>query len=126
MLLKILMILLPCYHIVKAIPVHFWLYTVENLELFENMEFDGTQVTLSQDTKFDPAKPTKLVVHGWGGGTHIDQIFAVAYARAGADYNVIGVDWRDMEGSPQDQVVEVGVYAAHFVQELVMEFGLKL
>ena len=90
------------------------------------MEFDGETFNLSQETLFDPSKPTKLVAHGWGGGPHIDQIFAEAYARAGADYNVIGVDWRDMEGPAQEQVIEVGVYGAHFVEALVLDYDLRL
>ena len=110
----------------KAIPVHFWLYTKDNLDTFEDMVFDGAEVHLNNNTLFDPSKPTKLVVHGWGGGTHIDQIFAGAYAMAGLDYNIIGVDWRDMEGSAQEQVVSVGAYAAHFVQALVMGSNLRL
>ena len=129
--LHIFLILVLCIKITivcgaTVIPVHFWLYTVDNLEEFEDMEFDGAKVHLNSDTMFDPRKPTKLVAHGWGGGTHIDMIFAVAYARAGVDYNVIGVDWRDMEGKAQEQVVMVGEYAAHFVEALVMDHGLKL
>ena len=64
----------------EAIDTHFWLYTKDNLEEYEDMVFDGLQVILTPDTRFDPTKPTKLVAHGLGGGTHIDQIFAAAYA----------------------------------------------
>ena len=109
-----------------TIPVHFWLFTINNLEEYEDMVFDGSSVTLAPDTLFDVTKPTKLVVHGWGGETHIDEIFALAYAEAGLDYNIIGVDWRDMEGPSQEQVVEVGVYTAHFVQALVADYSLLL
>ena len=43
--------------------VHFWLYTKDNLDLdqYEDMVFDGENVTLDPDTKFDPSRPTKLV-----------------------------------------------------------------
>ena len=41
----------------------------------------------------------KVVVHGFGGEIHIDEKFAAAYAEAGLDYNVIGVDWRDVQVS---------------------------
>ena len=109
-----------------TIPVHFWLFTINNLEEYENMVFDGSSITLAPDTLFDVMKPTKVVVHGWGGETHIDEIFASAYAEAGLDYNIIGVDWRDMEGPAQEQVVEVGVYTAHFLQALVADFSLLL
>ena len=43
-----------------AVPVNFWLYTVDNLEEYEVMEFDGSTATLAPDTLFDPAKPTKV------------------------------------------------------------------
>ena len=88
--------------------------------------FDGSSVTLAPDTLFDVMKPTKVVVHGWGGETHIDEIFASAYAEAGLDYNIIGVDWRDMEGPAQEQVVEGGVYTAHFLQALIEDYSLLL
>ena len=107
-------------------PVHFWLFTIDNLEEYEDMVFDGSNVTLAPDTLFDVTKPTKVVVHGWGGETHIDEIFAAAYAEAGLDYNIIGVDWRDMEGPAQEQVVEVGVYVAHFLQALVEDYSLLI
>ena len=86
----------------NSIPVHFWLFTINNLEEYEDMVFVGSSVTLSPDTLYDVTKPTKLVVHGWGGETHIDEIFALAYAEAGLDYNIIGVDWRNMEGPAQE------------------------
>ena len=81
--LKMILTLLLCINIggMEAIPVHFWLYTKDNLDTFEDMVFDGAEVHLNNNTLFDPSKPTKLVVHGWGGGTHIDQIFAGAYAK---------------------------------------------
>ena len=47
-----------------------------------------------ENTRFVASKPTKLVAHGLGGGTHIDHIFNAAYAKASYDYNVIGIDWR--------------------------------
>ena len=90
------------------------------------MEFDGTDISLTEDSLFDSRKPTKVVAHGWGGGLHIDKIFAQAYAAGGLDYNVIGIDWRNMEGSAKQQVVAVGVHAAHFIEVLVRDHGLLL
>ena len=110
----------------NSIPVHFWLFTINNLEEYEDMVFDGSSVTLSPDTLYDVTKPTKVVVHGWGGERHIDETFALAYAEAGLDYNIIGVDWRNMEGPAQEQVVEVGVYTAHFLKALIDDYNLLL
>ena len=70
---------------------------------------------------FDPKKIIKIVVHGWGGKTHIDEIFAKEYVDSGLDYNIIGVDWRDVEGPAQEQVVAVGEYVAHFLEVLVID-----
>ena len=128
MLLRALILIFPLFYKgnCDSIHTHFWLYTNDNLVEYEDMVFDGDVAHLAEDTKFDPMKFTKIIVHGWGGRIHIDQIFAAAYAQAGLDYNVIGVDWRDMEGKPQQQVVEVGKYAAHFIQALVNDYGLHL
>ena len=126
--LNIFLIFLPFVNICEAedVPVHFWLFTKDNLDAYEDMVFDGENINLNSNTVFDASKPTKLVVHGWGGGTHIDEIFARAYATAGLDYNIIGVDWRDLEGPPQEQVVIVGVYAAHFLQTLGLDYNLRI
>ena len=108
----------------STLNTQFWLFTRENVDTPELMEFDGE--TAAVGPSWDPARPTKLVAHGWGGKTHIDLIFAAAYARAGLDYNVIGVDWRGMEGPAREQVVEVGKYAARFLVSLADSHGLQL
>ena len=41
----------------NSIPVHFWLFTMNNLEEYEDMVFDGSSVTLSPDTLYDVTKP---------------------------------------------------------------------
>ena len=116
-------------HSLEPMEVHFWLYTNENLENYEDMVFDGEKATIdSNTTKFDPTRPTKVIAHGLGGGTHIDKIFANAYAVYGADYNVIGVDWRSIKkGDGWDvSLGNVGKYTAHFLQDLVNNHGLKI
>ena len=123
------LVLILCHNVISdntTIPVNFWLFTIDNIEEYEVMDFDGSIVTLAPETLFNPDKPTKVVVHGWGGDHYLDKIFSAAYAEAGLDYNIIGVDWREMEGPPQKQVVEVGVYAAHFLQALARDYGLIL
>ena len=71
-----------------------------------------------------------FTAHGLGGGFHIDQFFAEAYARAGQNYNTIGIDWRKIHnnnGLGWKTVLEnVGRYAAHFVQDMVRNHGLKI
>ena len=76
---------LPNGYSLENVQTHFWLYTKDSngLHDYEVMNFDGEQVNLDENTKFDAAKSTKLVAHGLGGGTHIDHIFNQAYAKAG-------------------------------------------
>ena len=114
----------------EPMDVHFWLYTWENLYDYEDMIFDGEKAIIdSNSTNFDPTRPTKVIAHGLGGGTHIDKIFAYAYiAYAGVYYNVIGVDWRSIKkGDGWDvSLGNVGKYTAHFLQDLVKNHGLKI
>ena len=83
-------------------------------------EFDlWSQVSLEEGTRFDPGKLSKVVVHGWGGGLHLgtelpldnwatgpnsDEYLNSAYMEAGLDFNILGVDWREMEGPAKTQV----------------------
>jgi len=115
-------------HSLEPMEVHFWLYTNENLDNYEDMVFDGEKATIDSNTKFDPTRPTKVVAHGLGGGIHIDQIYAEAYAQVGVDYNIIGIDWRSIKkGDGWDvSLGNVGKYTAHFLQDLVKNHGLKI
>ena len=71
-----------------------------------------------------------ITAHGLGGGFHIDQFFAEAYARAGQNYNIIGIDWRKIHnnnGLGWKTVLEnVGRYVAHFVQDMATNHGLEI
>jgi len=107
-----------------SLPVNFLLYTAASITEYETISFDGEKVTFEEETRFDPAKLSKVVVHGWGGGLHLDEFLNSAYMEAGLDFNILGVDWRQMEGSPQTQVDEVGIYTAHFLEAL-QEFGIE-
>ena len=73
---------------------------------------------------------TLFTAHGLGGGFHIDQFFAEAYARAGQNYNIIGIDWRKIHnnnGLGWKTVLEnVGRYVAHFVQDMATNHGLEI
>jgi len=108
-----------------TLPVNFLLYTAASLTDYETIGFDGEQVNFEEGTRFDPGKLSKVVVHGWGGGLHLDEYLNSAYMEAGLDYNILGVDWREMEGPAKTQVDEVGIYTAHFLEAL-KEFGLDL
>lgn len=41
---------------------------------------------------------------GGGNGTWPDEYLNSAYMEAGLDYNILGVDWRPMEGPAKTQV----------------------
>merc|ERR1712241_914482 len=112
----------------ENVQTHFWLYTKDShgVHDYEVMHFDGEEVNLDENTKFDAAKPTKLVAHGLGGGTHIDHIFNQAYAKAGLDYNVIGIDWRDLQGGMAARLDLIGNHTARFLKGMSEDFGLQI
>jgi len=112
-------------NMLATLPVNFLLYTSASITDYETIGFDGEQVIFDEETRFDPGKLSKVVVHGWGGGLHLDEYLNSAYMEAGLDYNILGVDWRQMEGNAKTQVDEVGIYTAHFLEAL-QEFGLEL
>ena len=108
---------------------HFWLYNKDHTHIddYEVMHFDGKTVSLDENTRFVASKPTKLVAHGLGGGTHIDHIFNAAYAKAGYDYNVIGIDWRDLQGDGYKAILDLaGNHSARFLKGMVEDYKLKL
>ena len=116
-------------HSLEPMEVHFWLYTNENLDNYEDMVFDGEKATIDSDTKFDPTRPTKVIAHGLGGGIKTwVRSFAKAYAQVGVDYNIIGINWRSIKkGKGWDvSLGNVGKYTAHFLQDLVKNHGLKI
>ena len=73
-----------------------------------------------------PPKKTKLIAHGNDGGLHIDYIFNAAYTKAGFDYNVIGIDWRSLEGDPKSRTDYAGNQTAKFLQGMVQNYGLQM
>ena len=73
---------------------------------------------------FNPDRPTKLVAHGNKGLTDIDLLLAQAYRVAGVDCNLVGVDWRGLDGSAHLRVVQAGVQAGRLVGWLAEQYGL--
>ena len=112
----------------EKIDTHFWLYNKDhtNIHDYEVMYFDGNEVILNENTIFDASKPTKVIAHGNGGGTHIDHTFNAAYAKAGLDYNVIGVDWRQLHGNAAFRTDLAGNHSARFLKGMVEHYGLQL
>merc|ERR1712198_831642 len=87
------------------------------LELFhgqhdagEPLSFDGQKITLPMDSQFNPSKPIKVVIHGWGqanldgnGDVVADNddyphSFNQLYKSNGMDYTVLGVHWVPRDG----------------------------
>jgi len=73
---------------------------------------------------FNPDRPTKLVAHGNKGLTDIDLLLAQAYRVAGVDCNLVGVDWRGLDGSAHLRVAQAGVQAGRLVGWLAEHYGL--
>ena len=118
-----------CENSGEVVDTHFWLYNKDHTHIddYEVMHFDGTTVSLDENTRFVASKPTKLVAHGLGGGIHIDHIFNAAYAKAGYDYNVIGIDWREMQGEGYKAILDLaGNYSARFLKGMVEDYDLQL
>ena len=118
-----------CENSGEVVDTHFWLYNKDHTQIddYEVMHFDGETVSLDENTRFVASKPTKLVAHGLGGTTHIDHIFNAAYAKAGYDYNVIGIDWREMQGDGYKAILDLaGNYSARFLKGMVEDYELQL
>ena len=118
-----------CENSGEVVDTHFWLYNKDHTHIddYEVMHFDGKTVVLDENTRFVASKPTKLVAHGLGGTTHIDHIFNAAYAKAGYDYNVIGIDWRQVQGDGYQAILDLaGNHSARFIKGMVEDYGLQL
>ena len=116
----------------EDVDTHFWLYNKDHTDIddYEVMHFDGNTVSLDENTRFDAAKQTKFIAHGlihgglYGVG-HIDHTFNAAYARAGFDYNVIGIHWK---GCCDYQAILdlAGNHSARFLKGMVEDYQLQL
>ena len=77
-------------------------------------------------SSFSSSRPTKLVAHGNKGLTDVDLLLNQAYREAKIDCNLVGIDWRELDGSAHLRVVQAGRQTGKLVEDLVMEFGLKV
>ncbi|XP_063697711.1 uncharacterized protein LOC134828659 [Culicoides brevitarsis] len=81
----------------------YYLYTqktINNPKVF-NMKDDSHKNILENNENFDPAKDTKIVIHGWRNNytSPVGQMIKNAYLEF-FDYNVIVVDWSSMSFDP--------------------------
>ena len=74
---------------------------------------------------FQPSLPTKVVAHGNKGLTDTDLLFNQAYRQANQGCNLIGIDWRDLEGSAQLRVEQAGRQTARLLEKLSQDCGLN-
>jgi len=77
-------------------------------------------------SSFSSSRPTKLVAHGNKGLTDVDLLLNQAYREAGIDCNLVGIDWRELDGSAHLRVVQAGQQTGRLVECLVKEFGLRV
>ena len=105
-------------------------YLVEKIETswWDDEVFNET-IIIDANTKFDPSKPTKFITHGLGGNINsVAAPLARAYAKAGFDYNIIGISWK-CNSYKKDWVKcfdEAGYYSGVLLKHLVNEYGLDL
>jgi len=104
--------------------VNFRLYSVTTGDAYVLLPFPCP--TLTPCPHFSPLRPTKLVAHGNKGLTDVDLMFSQAYREAGIDCNLIGIDWRELEGSAHVRVVQAGIQAGRLVGLMMKELGLKV
>jgi len=74
----------------------------------EDLDFDGVNIGLTSGTQFNPAKPLKVVIHGWSEsslnngevevGSDMARDYANTYEDVNMDVTVIGVHWVPRDG----------------------------
>jgi hypothetical protein len=72
-----------------------------------------------QEIVVSHSKPTKISIHGNGGGLDTDLMFADAYVSAEQDVNLIGVDWRPLSGSAHFRTKLAGAAVADMIADLI-------
>ncbi|XP_071455082.1 pancreatic triacylglycerol lipase-like [Hetaerina americana] len=83
---------------------------------------------------FDPSIPTKIVIHGYGGGYAEDFIALAlrdAYIQYGDDLNIINMDWGNLSGAPcypsaVINTLQGGHCLAQFLESLSNTTGLDI
>ncbi|XP_046330810.2 pancreatic lipase-related protein 2-like [Haliotis rufescens] len=78
----------------EALGSGFWLYTRESIGNDDYDELNYTDLSSVTASKFEPKKPTKIIVHGFNnnGNTSWVQVMKDTFLKLG-DFNVIVVDW---------------------------------
>merc|ERR1711872_130833 len=98
--------------------VNFYLWTPENPVDHQEVQLDLVSLL---ESNFDPARPTKILSHGWNShGRGYGQDFAPIFLEVG-DYNIFSIDWGDLESwisypTAAIRTTAVGRHAAGLVQ----------
>ena len=107
--------------------VNFYLWTPENPVDHQEVQLDLVSLL---ESNFDPARPTKILSHGWNShGRGYGQDFAPIFLEVG-DFNIFSIDWGDLESwisypTAAIRTTAVGRHAAGLVQ-LMVEAGSTL
>lgn len=84
----------------------------------------------SKSPSFNPANPTRFVLHGWTSSHKQMDPIRKAYIDTGLDWNVVLVDWHSPASSEYSiskrNSRRVGEYLAEVIQHLVADRGLNL
>jgi len=110
--------------------VKFFFYSKANNKPITIKAYDNS----IQDTDFDPVKPTKIIVHGWGDFPyHPDYIKMREAVMAAGDYNIILVDWASAAGHWDRNIFQsfanvrsVGAMLAHLISTLKRHHEMSL
>jgi len=104
----------------------------------ETLNFDGVNLGLGSGSQLNPAKPLKVVIHGWGGSSlsngevqvedDMARNYANTYEDADIDVTVIGVHWVPVDGWEGKNVNASGDTAntvALLLYALAKDFGIS-
>ncbi|XP_044735396.1 phospholipase A1-like [Chrysoperla carnea] len=116
----------------SAKNIHFYLYTKGGAGLDQHYELFVNKSTNLKNSPFNPAYPTKILIHGFGNSykSPFGQQTKNSYLNSGR-YNVIVVDWRKLARAPWYLTASkntrlVGQTTAQLIDNLVQGAGMKL
>merc|ERR1712038_1559978 len=105
----------------------------------EDLDFDGVNIGLTSGTQFNPAKPLKVVIHGWSEsslnngevevGSDMARDYANTYEDVNMDVTVIGVHWVPRDGWDAGKLQSAGDAAntvSLLLYALAKDYGVSL
>lgn len=106
-------------------------YSIDNVN--KDVEVKSNNINAVKNTKFNGAKPTLIIIHGYYGNGRTSFTTGVVKAMASGhhDWNLISLDWEPIWKNNDMNVVisttpTIGQYIATFLKELSSKFSLNI